>query len=93
MLKYSKTKKGVKMQISLVIENADEKLLKALKGVIVLYPNAKLKSQKKQILTENGYSKEFEEKLLKEAKDMQENPYLYKNYESVKKMFENILNG
>ncbi|MBT0755746.1 hypothetical protein KJQ83_00710 [Campylobacter upsaliensis] len=40
------------MQISLVIENADEKLLKALKSVIALYPNAKLKSQKKQILTE-----------------------------------------
>lgn len=93
MLKYSKTKKGVKMQISLVIENADEKLLKALKGVIALYPNAKLKSQKKQILTENGYSKEFEEKLLKEAKDMQENPHLYKAYDNTKEMFEDILNG
>ncbi|EDP6858251.1 hypothetical protein GWF38_06690 [Campylobacter upsaliensis] len=81
------------MQISLVIENADEKLLKALKGAIALYPNAKLKSQKKQILTENGYSKEFEEKLLKEAKDMQENPHLHKAYDNTKEMFEDILNG
>lgn len=134
------------MQIHLTIDNADEKLLKALKGVINLYPNAKLKTQiptksktkessmqkalkelknkeyesfkdfksykeamaksikaeykllptktkdkKKTTLSENGYTKEFEESILREAKHIKENPHLYKAYKNVDIMFKDIL--
>lgn len=77
------------MQISLTIDNADEKLLKVLKNAIKPYPNAKLKT--KQKLTENGYTPEFEASILKEAEHMRKNPHLYKSYSSVKEMFRDIL--
>lgn len=78
------------MQICLTIDNADDKLLKALKSVIKLYPNAKLKTQKKQKLTINGYTPEFEASILKEAEHMKKNPHLYKSYSSIDEMFKDL---
>lgn len=43
------------MLLQLEITNADENLLKALKSVIKLYPNSKLKV-KKEKLTVNGFT-------------------------------------
>ncbi|RDU62111.1 hypothetical protein CQA53_09515 [Helicobacter didelphidarum] len=56
------------MQVTLQISNADEKLIKALKSVISIHPQAKLKIEQEK-LTENGYTPEFEAEILKEMKE------------------------
>ncbi|RDU65783.1 hypothetical protein CQA53_05680 [Helicobacter didelphidarum] len=76
------------MQVTLKISNADEKLIKALKGVINLYPQAKLKVEKEE-LTENGYTPEFEAEVLegiKEVEEQRKNGTL-KTYKSVEEAF------
>ncbi|TLD97397.1 hypothetical protein LS71_001200 [Helicobacter jaachi] len=61
------------MVLQLEITNADENLLKALKGVVRLYPQSKLKvkrqNSKGQKLTVNGFTEEFEMELLRELEE------------------------
>ncbi|ARE79786.1 hypothetical protein [Campylobacter helveticus] len=82
----------------ITIKNFDESFLPIFeamaKSIQAEYKllSTKTKTQKKQVLTENGYTPEFEAKMLKEAKDIKENPHLYKSYKNVDKMFKDILN-
>lgn len=56
------------MKATLHITNADENLLKAIKSVVNLYPQSKLRIKKNEEITQNGYTKAFESNLLKELK-------------------------
>lgn len=78
------------MQIILHITNADDNLLKALKGVINLYPQAKVKVKKEQDITANGYTQEFEEEILNDIKDIEKQRKLgtLKTYNSVEEAFK-----
>lgn len=67
-----------------------EALAKSIKAEYKLLPT-KTKDKKKTTLSENGYTKEFEEGILKEAKHIKENPHLYKAYKNVDIMFKDIL--
>ena len=60
------------MNLVLELKNGDEKLLKALKSIVNLHPNAKLKIKKKENLTINGYTKEFEESVLEALREVEE---------------------
>lgn len=80
---------GVKM--TLIIENVNDDLAKIIRAVAKPF---KAKVKRKKELSVNGYTKEFEEKLLKELKETQD---LYlkgkiKAYDDVKKMHQDILN-
>lgn len=79
------------MQVTLHISNADENLLKALKGVVNLYPQAKLKIKKEQDATSNNYTKEFEGEILQDLQeiDRQRRAKTLKVYDSVKEAFKN----
>lgn len=57
------------MTLTLQIKNADENLLKALKGVINLHPEAKL-SVKKEDITANGYASSFEKEIINDLKEI-----------------------
>ncbi|WP_110558963.1 hypothetical protein [Helicobacter cinaedi] len=78
------------MQIILHITNADDNLLKALKGVINLYPQAKVKVKKERDITANGYTQEFEEEILNDIKDIEKQRKLgtLKTYNSVEEAFK-----
>ncbi len=78
------------MQIILHITNADDNLLKALKGVINLYPQAKVKVKKEQDITANGYTQEFEEEIFNDIKDIEKQRKLgtLKTYNSVEEAFK-----
>ena len=54
------------MEITLKIQNVDENLIKAIRSVINLHPQATLKVKKRKKLTLNGYTKEFEAKILQD---------------------------
>lgn len=74
------------MNLTLQISNADENLLKALKSVINLYPQAKLKVKKEEEL----YTKEFIQSLKeceKEFEEQRKNGTL-KTYDSVEEAFK-----
>ena len=79
------------MQLTLQISNADENLLKALKGVVNLYPQAKLKVKKEQDATSDNYTKEFEEEILQDLQEInrQRKAKTLKIYDSVKEAFKN----
>lgn len=78
------------MQITLQITNADENLLKALKGVINLYPHAKVKVKKKQDITINGYTKKFEAEVLQNLCEIEKEREAgtLKTYNSVEEAFK-----
>ena len=61
------------MNLVLELKNGDEKLLKVLKNIVSLYHNAKLrvkKKEEKKNLTINGYTKEFEESVVEELREL-----------------------
>ena len=58
------------MNLVLELKNGDEKLLKALKSIVNLHPNAKLKIKKKENLTINGYTEEFEKSILEAMREV-----------------------
>ncbi|ASQ29959.1 hypothetical protein CAV_0288 [Campylobacter avium LMG 24591] len=77
--------------MTLIIENVNDDLAKIIRAVAKPF---KAKVKRKKELSVNGYTKEFEEKLLKELKETQD---LYlkgkiKAYDDVKKMHQDILN-
>lgn len=78
------------MQVTLHITNADENLLKALKSVVSLYPQAKLKIAKEQDITANGYTQDFEQEILQDLQDIakQRKKGTLKTYESVEEAFK-----
>ena len=77
--------------MTLIIENVNDDLAKIIRAVAKPF---KAKVKRKKELSVNSYTKEFEEKLLKELKETQD---LYlkgkiKAYDDVKKMHQDILN-
>ena len=52
------------------IINADDNLIKAVRSVVNLYPQAKLKVKKEKDLTINGYTKEFEAEIIREMEEI-----------------------
>lgn len=60
------------MQLTLHITNADENLLKALKSVVHLHPQATLKVKKKEDITANGYTEEFEKEIVQDLRAIEE---------------------
>lgn len=77
--------------MTLIIENVNDDLAKIIRAVAKPF---KAKVKRKKELSVNGYTKKFEEKLLKELKETQD---LYlkgkiKAYDDVKKMHQDILN-
>ncbi|MCH5322601.1 MAG: hypothetical protein J1E31_03350 [Helicobacter sp.] len=78
------------MNFILQISNADENLLKALKGVINLYPQAKLRVKRGEDITLNGYTKGFEKEILKDLKEIkkQRKNGTLKTYDSVEEAFK-----
>ena len=77
------------MEITVHITNADNKMLEALKSVVNLYPQAQLQIQKKQEFTQNGYTKEFEQEILEDLKEIQtqKKAGVFKTYENVREAF------
>lgn len=77
------------MEITLHITNADNKMLEALKSVVNLYPQAQLQIQKKREFTQNGYTKEFEQEILEDLKEIQtqKKAGVFKTYENVREAF------
>lgn len=82
--------KEAEMNFILQISNADENLLKALKGVINLYPQAKLRVKRGEDITLNGYTKGFEKEILKDLKEIkkQRKNGTLKTYNSVEEAFK-----
>ena len=78
------------MNLVLELKNGDEKLLKALKSIVNLHPKAKLKIKKKENLTINGYTKEFEESVLEALREVEEEREkgTLKTYSSVEEAFK-----
>lgn len=78
------------MNFILQISNADENLIKALKGVINLYPQAKLRVKRGEDITLNGYTKGFEKEILKDLKEIkkQRKNGTLKTYNSVEEAFK-----
>ena len=70
--KHLRKTKRKNMNLVLELKNGDEKLLKALKSIVNLHPNAKLRVKKKKELTINGYTKEFEESVLEALREVEE---------------------
>ena len=58
------------MEVTLKIINADDNLIKAVRSVVNLYPQAKLKVKKEKDLTINGYTKEFEAEIIREMEEI-----------------------
>lgn len=75
--------KGDKM--TLVIENANENLKKAIKAIV------KLSDAKVTIKQDPKASSHKTPSWLKEAKDIQKNPQNYKTYTDIDAMFKDIL--
>lgn len=82
--------KEAEMNFILQISNADENLIKALKGVINLYPQAKLRVKRGEDITLNGYTKGFEKEILKDLKEIkkQRKNGTLKTYNSVEEAFK-----
>lgn len=82
------------MNFILQISNGDENLLKILKSVISLHPQAKLRVKKEQKRTINGFTPEFEREILNELQETEES---YKKGEikalSVKDFRKALQNG
>lgn len=60
------------MNFILQVSNADENLLKALRSVVNLHPQAKLRVKKEQKRTINGFTPEFEREILNELQETEE---------------------
>lgn len=90
MCQKIETLKEAEMNFILQISNADENLLKALKGVINLYPQAKLRVKRGEDITLNGYTKGFEKEILKDLKEIkkQRKNGTLKTYDSVEEAFK-----
>ena len=46
-------------------------MLEAIKNVVNLYPQAQLQIKKKREFTQNDYTKEFEQEILEDLKEIQ----------------------
>ncbi|RDU73620.1 hypothetical protein CQA66_00010 [Helicobacter aurati] len=71
--------------MTLVIENANENLKKAIQAIV------KLSDAKVKVKQTSKLSSRKKPSWLKEAKDMQKNPKNYKTYTDVDMMFKDIL--
>ena len=60
------------MNLVLELKNVDEKLLKVLKNIVSLYPNAKLRVKKKEEKEEDIYTKEFIQSLEEMEREFEE---------------------
>lgn len=78
------------MQVTLRIKNANENLLKDLKNIVSLYPQATLQVTKEQDITDNGYTHEFEQEILQDLQNInnQRKKGILKTYKSVEEAFK-----
>ncbi|EAL1800934.1 hypothetical protein FCR19_04465 [Campylobacter jejuni] len=68
--------------MNLILENVSDDLAKAIKAMAKI-ANTKVKLKKEKKLTINGFTPEFEKKILKGLEDIKKNPHKYKAYSSV----------